>query len=81
MADALPPLADPEALVRAMAKAHRRLAEDLRGRAADPRVEPSLREAHAGDRAQSRTGEAFETYREGHDCRSVLDTGATGCGC
>ncbi|AUX43655.1 DNA methylase [Sorangium cellulosum] len=60
----LPPLADPDALVRAMAKAHRRLAEDLRARAADPRVEPSLRDAHAADRASSRTGEPFESYRD-----------------
>ncbi|MGK3964064.1 BREX-2 system adenine-specific DNA-methyltransferase PglX [Sorangium sp. So ce118] len=60
----LPPLADPDALVRAMSKAHRRLAEDLRARAADPRVEPSLRDAHAADRANSRTGEPFESYRD-----------------
>ena len=65
MADAaLPPLADPDALVRAMAKAHRRLAEDLQKRAVDPRVEPSLREAHAGDKAQGRTGETYESYRD-----------------
>ena len=37
----------------------------LRGRAADPRVEPSLRAAHAGDRAAGRTGEPYETYRDG----------------
>jgi SAM-dependent methyltransferase len=61
---ALPPLANPDALVRAMGKAHRRLTEDLQKRAADPRVEPSLREAHAGDRAQGRTGEPWETYRD-----------------
>ncbi|WP_434047597.1 MULTISPECIES: BREX-2 system adenine-specific DNA-methyltransferase PglX [Sorangium] len=60
----LPPLADPDALVRAMSKAHRRLAEDLGKRAADPRVEPSLRDAHAADRANSRTGEPFESYRD-----------------
>ncbi|WP_437905303.1 BREX-2 system adenine-specific DNA-methyltransferase PglX [Sorangium sp. So ce327] len=60
----LPPLADPDALVRAMSKAHRRLAEDLRARAADPRVEPSLRDAHAADRANNRTGEPFESYRD-----------------
>jgi hypothetical protein len=61
----MPPLADPDALVRAMAKAHRRLAEDLAKRAADPRVEPSLRAAHLKDVADKRTGEAFEAYREG----------------
>ncbi|WP_437291031.1 BREX-2 system adenine-specific DNA-methyltransferase PglX [Sorangium sp. So ce406] len=60
----LPPLADPDALVRAMSKAHRRLADDLGKRAADPRVEPSLRDAHAADRANSRTGEPFESYRD-----------------
>src|SRR5262249_32008781 len=60
----LPPLADPEALVRAMAKGHRRLAEDLQKRATDPRVEPSLREAHASDKAEGRTGEPYESYRE-----------------
>ena len=64
MADLLPPLADPAALVRAMAKAHRRLTDDLQKRAVDPRVEPSLREAHAADRAQGRTGEPWETYRD-----------------
>ena len=64
MADLLPPLADPEALVRAMARAHRRLTEDLQKRAVDPRVEPSLRDAHAADRAHGRTGEPWETYRD-----------------
>ena len=62
--EALPPLADAEALVRAMTKVHRRLAADLRERAADPRVEPSLLEAYASDRAAGRTGEAFQVYRE-----------------
>ncbi|XXT25148.1 BREX-2 system adenine-specific DNA-methyltransferase PglX [Sorangium sp. So ce429] len=60
-----PPLADPAALVRTMSKVHRRLAADLAERAADPRVEPSLREAHARDAAEGRTGEAYEVYREG----------------
>ncbi|WP_437338608.1 BREX-2 system adenine-specific DNA-methyltransferase PglX [Sorangium sp. So ce394] len=60
-----PPLADPAALVRAMSRVHRRLAADLAERAADPRVEPSLREAHARDAAEGRTGEAYEVYREG----------------
>jgi len=59
-----PPLADAAALVKAMAKAHRRLVADLAERAADPRVEPSLREAHAADRAAGRTGEPFEAYRD-----------------
>lgn len=60
----LPPLADPEALVAAMSKVHRRLAGDLRERAADRRVEPWLRDAHAADRGAGRTGEAYEVYRE-----------------
>ena len=47
-----------------MGKAHRRLVEDLKKRAADPRVEPSLREAHARDRAEGRTGEGYEAYRD-----------------
>ena len=59
------PLADPEALVRAMGKSHRRLVDNLLERAADPRVEPSLRDAHRADQKNGRTGEAYETYRDG----------------
>ena len=61
----LPPLADAAALVKAMAKAHRRLGEDLRERAADPRVAPTLRAAHAEERAKGQTSDGYEAYRDG----------------
>ena len=60
----LPPLRDAAALVGAMAKVHRTLVADLRERAVDPRVEPSIREAHERDLAEKRTGESYEVYRD-----------------
>ncbi len=62
-APTLPPLRDPTAFVKAMAKVAKALGEDLVARAKDTRIEPSLRQSYDDEKAAGRTGEDFLTWR------------------
>ena len=59
----LPPLRDPTAFVKAMARVASALAVDLVTRAKDARIEPSLLDSYADEKAAGRTGEDFLTWR------------------
>jgi SAM-dependent methyltransferase len=61
--ESLPPLRDPTAFVKAMAKVAKALGEDLVARAKDARIEPSLRQSYDDEKAAGRTGEDFLTWR------------------
>lgn len=59
----LPPLRDANALVSAMSKVARALAEDLVERSRDPRVEPSLNASWEREKEDGHTGEPFDLWR------------------
>ncbi len=61
--ETLPPLRDPTAFVKAMSRVASALAVDLVARAKDARIEPSLLESYADEKAAGRTGEDFLTWR------------------